>query len=64
MNESSVYSEKDLVPFQMRLSELRDLVRRGIEQGDPEAMTTLLMRDLSECGQYTSPSNTTQPTGF
>ncbi|KZS94489.1 hypothetical protein SISNIDRAFT_453412 [Sistotremastrum niveocremeum HHB9708] len=50
MNESSVYNESDLRPFQNRLQELRDIVRRGIETGsDPEAMTTLLERQLNEC---------------
>ena len=50
MNESSVFSEADLKPFQQRLRELREIVRRGIEKGEPEAMTKLLERQLSECG--------------
>jgi hypothetical protein len=50
MNESSVFSEADLKPFQQRLSELHEIVRRGIEKGEPEAMTKLLERQLNECG--------------
>lgn len=49
MNESSVFSESDLKPFQERLKELHEIVRRGIEKGEPEAMTKLLERQLNEC---------------
>lgn len=49
MNESSIFSEVDLKPFQQRLQELREIVRRGIEKGEPEAMTKLLERQLNEC---------------
>jgi hypothetical protein len=51
MNESSVFSEADLKPFQQRLQELHEIVRKGIEKGEPVAMTKLLERQLNECGQ-------------
>ena len=51
MNESAVYNEQDLVPFQNRLDELREIVRHDKESGKhPEAMTKLLERKLNECG--------------
>ena len=53
MNESAVYNESDLLPFQRRLSDLREIVRGDIESGKhPEAMTKLLERQLNECGWY------------
>ena len=51
MNESAVYNESDLAPFQKRLSDLRAIVRKDKESGKhPEAMTKLLDRKLNECG--------------
>ncbi|THH04533.1 hypothetical protein EW145_g5450 [Phellinidium pouzarii] len=50
MNESAVYNESDLAPFQRRLDELRDIVRGDKESGKhPVAMTKLLDRQLKEC---------------
>ncbi|KAL5537113.1 hypothetical protein ACEPAF_936 [Sanghuangporus sanghuang] len=50
MNESAVYNESDLDPFQKRLDELRDIVRSDKESGKhPPAMTKLLDRQLKEC---------------
>lgn len=50
MNESAVYSETDVVTFQRRIEELREIVRRDAESGlHPEAMTKLLDRQLNEC---------------
>lgn len=55
MNESNVYNEGDLKPFQKRLAELRDIVSRDSEAGKhPKALTKLLERQLNECGQSTS----------
>ena len=52
MNESAVYNESDLAPFQKRLDELRDIVRSDKESGKhPAAMTKLLDRQLKECGK-------------
>lgn len=54
MNESAVYNESDLVPFQKRLNELREIVRHDKVSGKhPEAMTKLLDRQLNECGAFT-----------
>jgi hypothetical protein len=51
MNESTVYNESDLKPFQRRLAELRDIVSRDSEAGKhPKALTKLLERQLNECG--------------
>ncbi|KAH7881786.1 hypothetical protein F5I97DRAFT_1939775 [Phlebopus sp. FC_14] len=50
MEESSVYNESDLAPFQRRLGELRSIVQHDAESGKhPEAMTKLLERQLNEC---------------
>lgn len=50
MNESAVYNESDLAPFQKRLDELRDIVQNDKESSKhPEAMTRLLGRQLKEC---------------
>ena len=63
MNESAVYNESDLLPFQRRLSDLRDIVRSDIQSGKhPEAMTKLLERQLSECGKCLDPVFLTLPT--
>lgn len=53
MNESAVYNESDLAPFQKRLSDLRGIVHKDKESGKhPEAMTRLLDRKLNECGMF------------
>jgi len=53
MNESAVYNESDLAPFQKRISDLRGIVRKDKESGKhPEAMTKLLDRKLNECGRF------------
>ena len=53
MNESAVYNESDVSPFQRRLRELRQIVQHDIGTGKhPEALTKLLERQLHECGQY------------
>lgn len=50
MDESGIYNESDLAPFHRRLAELREIVRSDAEGGKhPEAMTTLLDRQLNEC---------------
>ncbi|KAF7797505.1 hypothetical protein EIP86_008705 [Pleurotus ostreatoroseus] len=50
MNESGVYNESDLAPFHRRVAELRSIVQQDAESGKhPEAMTTLLERQLNEC---------------
>lgn len=56
MNESAVYNESDLAPFHKRLQELRAIVQHDSESGKhPKALTTLLERQLNECGSYQSP---------
>ena len=53
MNESAIYNESDLAPFQRRLGELRNIVRHDADSGKhPEAMTKLLERQLGECGGH------------
>ena len=50
MDESGVYNESDLAPFQKRLDELREIVNGDKESGKhPPAMTKLLDRQLKEC---------------
>ncbi|KAG1726319.1 hypothetical protein EDB19DRAFT_1753051 [Suillus lakei] len=50
MEESGVYNESDLAPFQRRLSELRHIVQQDAERSKhPEAMTKLLERQFNEC---------------
>ncbi|KAG2367958.1 hypothetical protein BDR07DRAFT_1392102 [Suillus spraguei] len=50
MEESAVYNESDLAPFQRRLSELRHIVQQDAEGNKhPEAMTKLLERQFNEC---------------
>lgn len=50
MEESGVYNESDLAPFQRRLSELRHIVQQDAESSKhPEAMTKLLERQFNEC---------------
>ncbi|KAI6041222.1 hypothetical protein EDC04DRAFT_3110067 [Pisolithus marmoratus] len=49
MEESGVYNESDIPPFQRRLQELRSIVQHDAESGKhPEAMTKLLERQLNE----------------
>jgi hypothetical protein len=51
MNESAVYNESDLAPFHKRLAELRSIVQHDSESGKhPKPLTTLLERQLNECG--------------
>ena len=50
MVENSAFSEADLNPFEKRLKELHEIIRKGAEKGEPEAMITLLERQLQECG--------------
>ena len=58
MNESAVYNESDLASFHKRLTELRAIVRNDKESGKhPEAMTTLLERQLNECGTFFPPKH-------
>lgn len=53
MNESAVYNEADLKPFQKRLAELRQIVQQDGEHAkNPKAVTKLLERQLNECGLY------------
>jgi hypothetical protein len=53
MNESAVYNEADVAPFQRRLHELRQIVQHDVGSGKhPEALTKLLERQLNECGQW------------
>ncbi|KAA1470329.1 hypothetical protein DENSPDRAFT_836110 [Dentipellis sp. KUC8613] len=50
MNESAVYNESDLAPFQRRLNELRNIIKHDAESGKhSEAMTKLLERQLGDC---------------
>jgi hypothetical protein len=52
MNESAIYNESDLAPFQRRLDELRNIVRHDADSGKHQAMTKLLERQLGECGRH------------
>ena len=55
MNESAVYNEADLAPFQKRLDELRDIVHGDKASGKhPEGMTKLLERQLKDCCEFTT----------
>lgn len=57
MEESGVYNESDLAPFQRRLSELRHIVQQDAESSKhPEAMTKLLERQFNECGTSSFPN--------
>ncbi|KAL9713623.1 hypothetical protein Ac2012v2_003234 [Leucoagaricus gongylophorus] len=50
MNESAVYNESDVAPFDQRLQELRGIVQHDFESGrHPKPLTTLLERLLNEC---------------
>lgn len=65
MNESNQYNESDLGPFRKRLTALRNIVQLDSEQGkNPNAVTKLLLRQITECGMLqldslTVPPNTT-----
>jgi len=51
MNESAVYNEGDLKPFERRLAELRQIIQQDGEQSkNAKALTKLLERQLNECG--------------
>jgi len=55
MNESAVYNESDVAPFDQRLQELRGIVQHDFESGrHPKPLTTLLERLLNECGVFPS----------
>lgn len=50
MAESGIYTEADLQPFEKRLAELREIIRRDTEQGKhPAQLTKLMMRKLEGC---------------
>lgn len=50
MAESGIYTEADLQPFEKRLAELREIIRRDTEQGKhPAQLTKLMMRKLDGC---------------
>lgn len=49
MEESGLYNETDVLPFQRRLQDLRSIVQHDAESGKhPEALTKLLERQLNE----------------
>ncbi|KAH9479506.1 CUB1 family protein C30C2.08 [Psilocybe cubensis] len=50
MNESAVYNEADLKPFQRRLTDLRTIIQQDGENAkNPKPLTKLLERQLNEC---------------
>ncbi|KAK7445372.1 hypothetical protein VKT23_014789 [Stygiomarasmius scandens] len=50
MNESAVYNESDLAPFQKRIADLRQILQRDASEGKhPEAIIKLLERQLNKC---------------
>ncbi|KAK7056312.1 hypothetical protein VNI00_002865 [Paramarasmius palmivorus] len=50
MNESALYNEADLAPFQKRIRELRSILQRDAAEGKhPEALIKLLERQLNKC---------------
>lgn len=50
MNESGIYNESDLKPFDQRLFDLRQIIQADVESGKhPLAMIKLLERQLNEC---------------
>ncbi|PWN25756.1 hypothetical protein BDZ90DRAFT_233766 [Jaminaea rosea] len=52
MAESGIYTEADLEPFEKRLSELREIIRRDSDQGKhPAQLTKLMMRRLEGCAK-------------
>ena len=51
MDESAVYNESDLIPFNRRLNELRHIIQQDAESGKhPKPLIKLLERQLNECG--------------
>ena len=51
MNESAIYNESDLAPFQRRLNELRNIIKHDASTAKHSAaMSKLLERQLGECG--------------
>ncbi|KAF5355278.1 hypothetical protein D9758_006086 [Tetrapyrgos nigripes] len=49
MNESAVYNEADLAPFQKRIADLRQILQRDAAEGKhPEAIIKLLERQLKK----------------
>jgi len=53
MNESSSFTQTDLIPFKARLGELREIVAADKLSGShPIAMTNFLERKLAACGKY------------
>ncbi|KAK1227177.1 hypothetical protein PQX77_009811 [Marasmius sp. AFHP31] len=50
MNESALYNESDLAPFQKRIKELRAILQRDATEGKhPQALIKLLERQLNKC---------------
>uniref|UniRef100_A0A0W0FXM3 Uncharacterized protein n=1 Tax=Moniliophthora roreri TaxID=221103 RepID=A0A0W0FXM3_MONRR len=50
MNESALYNESDLAPFQKRIKELRGILQKDAAEGKhPEALIKLLERQLNKC---------------
>ncbi|GAA98388.1 uncharacterized protein L969DRAFT_93017 [Mixia osmundae IAM 14324] len=46
MNESGIYTENDLAPFQTRLTELREII---VSSDNPAALTKLLLKKHNDC---------------
>lgn len=62
MNESAVYNEADLKPFQRRLAELRQMVHQDSENPkSSKALTKLLERQLNECGMSLKGNRSNHP---
>lgn len=50
--EAGVYTEIDLIPFEKRLKELREIIRKDNENGkSPAQLNKLMMRQLEGCGE-------------
>ncbi|KAG7093937.1 hypothetical protein E1B28_007571 [Marasmius oreades] len=50
MNESALYNESDLAPFQKRIKELRQILQRDTAEGKhPQALIKLLERQVNKC---------------
>ena len=53
MNESALYNESDLAPFQKRIRELRAILQRDATEGKhPQALLKLLERQINKCGAF------------
>jgi len=62
MNESAVYNESDLAPFQKRIADLRQILQRDASEGKhPEAIIKLLERQLNKCGAWHALSKRNMP---